>query len=133
MRILLDTNVVISALLFGGKPRIILQHIVKKHHVGVTSPVLLSELADVLRKKFSFSKEAVARVDAQMRKQTSVVLPHMTINAVADTPDNRVLEAAVEGICEVIVTGDRELLTLKKYHNIRIINPDEFLEICGGN
>jgi putative PIN family toxin of toxin-antitoxin system len=89
MRILLDTNVVISALLFGGKPRTILLNIIKKQYIGVTSPVLLSELADVLRKKFSFSKEAVVGVDTQMRKQCIIVSPKETIDVVADVPDNR--------------------------------------------
>jgi putative PIN family toxin of toxin-antitoxin system len=128
MRILLDTNVVISALLFGGKPRTILLNIIKKQYIGVTSPVLLSELADVLRKKFSFSKEAVVGVDTQMRKQCIIVSPKETIDVVADVPDNRVLEAAVEGKCDFLITGDADLLTLESYHKIRIFTPDEFLQ-----
>lgn len=128
MRILLDTNVFISALLFGGKPRVILQSVIKKQHKAVTSPVLLSELADVLRKKFGYRQLAVVAVDVQMRKQCDVVLPKETIDVLSDTPDNRVLEAAVEGTCEVIVTGDTDLLSLRRYRNVDILTPDEFLK-----
>ena len=126
MRILLDTNILISALLFGGKPRRILQSIINKQYVAVTSPILLSELADVLRKKFDYSKQAVEAVDMQIRKQFDLVVPRKTINILADIPDNRVLEAAVEGECEVIITGDAELLALKSYRTIHIITPDTF-------
>ena len=129
MRILLDTNVIISALLFGGKPRTILQSVIRKQYSAVTSPVLLSELADVLRKKFLYSNGGVAAVDQQIRKQCDIVLPKETIDILADMPDNRVLEAAVEGECDVIVTGDADLLALKKYRNIQILSPEEFLRV----
>ena len=115
MRILLDTNVIISALLFGGKPRAILQSVVRKQHIAVTSPVLLAELADVLRKKFAYSKKAVAAVDYQIRKLCEIVLPKGKIDVLTDAPDNRVLEAAREGECEIIVTGDTDLLALGTY------------------
>lgn len=127
MRVLLDTNVIISALLFGGKPRSILQSVITKQHVAITSPMLLSELADVFRKKFGYETQAVVAVDQQLRKQCVIVLPKEAIDVLSDMPDNRVLEAAVEGACEVIITGDTDLLTLKKYRSIRILTPNEFL------
>ncbi len=129
MRILLDTNVIISSLFFGGKPREIVKSVVMKRHIAVTSHMLLSELSDVLRKKFGYSKQAVTAVDRQMHDQCEIVLPHETIDVVIDVPDNRVLEAAVEGRCEVIITGDNDLLTLKRYRNVRIMTPDEFLKV----
>lgn len=129
MRILLDTNVIISALFFGGKPRTILQSVVKKEHVAVTTPVLLSELTDVLRKKFGYSKEAATAVDRRIRKQSEIVFPREMIDVFTDTPDNRVLEGAAEGKCDVIITGDVGLLTLKKYRTIKILSPEEFLRV----
>jgi len=127
MRILLDTNIIISALLFGGKPRTILLSVIRKQHTAITSSILLSELADVLRKKFGYSQPAVMAVDSQIRKQCILVSPSETIDVVSDMPDNRVLEAAVEGKCDVLITGDTDLLTLGKYRNIKIVTPDEFL------
>lgn len=127
MRILLDTNVYISALLFGGNPRAIVQSVIKKEHTAITSPVLLSELADVLRKKFGYSHQAVIAVDRQIRKQCTVVLPKETIDVLSDVPDNRVLEAANEGNCAVIITGDSDLLLLKQYRAVRILTPSAFI------
>ena len=128
MRILLDTNVIISALLFGGKPRIIVSSVIRKEHIAITSTILLSELADVLRKKFGYSQSAANAVDVQIRKQCIIVSPNEMIDVVADMPDNRVLEAAVEGKCECIITGDTDLLSLRNYRNIRILTPDEFFQ-----
>jgi putative PIN family toxin of toxin-antitoxin system len=127
MRILLDTNVIISALLFGGKPRTILLSVIRRRHTAITSAILLSELADVLRKKFGYSQNAVTAVDSQIRKQCMVVSPSETIDVVSDMPDNRVLEAATEGKCDYLITGDTDLLTLWKYRYIKIVTPDEFL------
>ena len=128
MRILLDTNVIISSLFFGGKPRSIIQSVIKKQHKAITSDILLSELKDVLRKKFGYSKQAIAAVDSQLRKHCEVVQPHETINVLSDIPDNRVLEAACEGECDVIITGDKALRDLGIYRSIRIVTPDEFCE-----
>ncbi|OGG29487.1 putative toxin-antitoxin system toxin component, PIN family [Candidatus Gottesmanbacteria bacterium RIFCSPLOWO2_01_FULL_46_21] len=128
IRILLDTNVIISAVLFGGNPRIILEAIRKKEFTAVTSTVLLSELADVLRKKFSFSQESMTALDMQLQKLCVLVSPPKSITILADIPDNRVLEAAVEGECTVIITGDKELLALKIYQHVRILTPDIFLK-----
>jgi putative PIN family toxin of toxin-antitoxin system len=63
----------------------------------------------------------------QVRRLCVIVSPDETIDVVADISDNRVLEAAVEGKCEVIITGDTDLLTIKRYRTIRIVTPDEFL------
>lgn len=128
MRILLDTHVIISALLFGGKPRMILSFVIGRQHTAITSTVLLSELADVLRKKFGYSHSAVTAVDTQIRKQCTIVSPHQTLTVMSDVPDNRVLEAAMEGECDCIITGDADLLRLGSYREIRIMTPDEFLQ-----
>ena len=60
-------------------------------------------------------------------KNSSCNLSCKTINAVRDDDDNRVLEAAVEGKCEYVVTGDEDLLSLQNYGGIKIITPAEFL------
>ncbi|MBI2326203.1 putative toxin-antitoxin system toxin component, PIN family [Candidatus Collierbacteria bacterium] len=127
-RVVLDTNVLISGIVFGGKPREILEMVKNKKLLGITSPVLLAELGEVLSKKIMYSKSKVMQVEKKMRKIFRVVRPIKSINAVADDDDNRVLEAAIEGKCDYVVTGDRDLLDLKSYMGIRILTPAEFLE-----
>lgn len=127
VRIVLDTNVLISAIVFGGKPRKILEMVKNKELSGVISPVLMAELEEILSKKIKYPKERVLQVEKKMKKIFRVVHPIKTIKAARDDNDNRVLEAAIEGKCEYIVTGDKDLLDLKRYQGIRILTPTEFL------
>ena len=128
IRIVLDTNVLISGIVFGGKPGEILEMVRNKRFLGITSPVLLAELGDVLSKKILYPKSKVLQVEKKIKKTLRVVRPIKSINAVADDDDNRVLEAAIEGKCDYVVTGDKDLLDLKNYRGIRILTPAEFLE-----
>jgi putative PIN family toxin of toxin-antitoxin system len=128
INVVLDTNVLISGVAFGGKPREILDLLINKEIVGVISPILLAELEEVLYKKFKYPKSRVLQVDKKMKKILRVVHPVKSIKIVRDDDDNRVLEAAVEGKCGYIVTGDEDLLVLKKYKAIKIMTPAEFLE-----
>lgn len=126
-KIVLDTNVLISGVVFGGKPREILEIVRNKELLGITSPILLAELGDVLSKKIVYPESKVLQVEKKMRKIFRVVHPIKSISAVADDDDNRVLEAAIEGKCEYVVTGDKDLLDLGNYKGIRILTPGEFL------
>jgi len=129
MLILLDTNVILSALLFGGVPRQVLELAISKRVELVTSPVLLSELSDILRKKFKFSSQMVKKIDREMRKVHRIVEPDIQVRRVRDPADNRVLEAAHFGMCEYIVTGDKDLLDIKTWQKIRIMTPASFLTL----
>ncbi len=127
-KILLDTNVVISALVFGGKPKEILNHVIRFEIEAVTSPQLLSELSEVLGKKFEFSRERVQLTESLIKKCFKIVYPSRQFDVVKDKDDNRVLEAAYEGNCNIIITGDKELLELAHFQGIEIVTPEEFLQ-----
>lgn len=127
VKVVLDTNVIISAVVFGGKPREILNLIINKRIQAVTTPVLLAEFQDVVSKKFPLLAINIKKIDKQIRKQFKIVNPKKTLKILKDEPDNRVLEAAIEGNCQYIVTGDKGLVELRKYKNIRILKPDQFI------
>jgi len=127
-RIVLDTNIIISALLFGGKPREILKLVISKRLIAITSPPLLAELLDVLAKKFSFPKKALKLVEAKLKKSFKIVYPIKIIN-VLHSPDDRVLEATVEGNCDYIITGEKELLELAIFQDMTIIDAYQFLNL----
>lgn len=128
-RVVLDTNVLISSLLFGGIPRQIFERCLNREFIGVTSNILLSELTDVLIKKFDFDTGVTAKIRQKLLKKFLLVFPKVHINVLKDQPDNRVLEAAVAGKCENIITGDKELLALKQYKGITILTPAEFVAV----
>lgn len=127
VKIVLDTNVLISAIVFGGRPREILEMIKNKELSGVISPVLIAELEEILSKKIKYPKERILQVENKMKKILRVVRPDKSVKIVRDDDDNRVLEAAIEGRCEYVVTGDRDLLDLKSYGGVKILTPAEFL------
>lgn len=128
-RVVLDTNILISGVVFGGKPREILEMAKTRVIQGVISQILLAELGEVLSKKFDYPESRILQINRKMKKIFNVVYPVESINIVRDDDDNRVLEAAVAGGCDYIVTGDEDLLILKKFKNIKILTPAEFVSL----
>ena len=127
-RVVLDTNILISSLIFGGKPREILSLVIDRKIVFVSSNILLSELFEILSKKFDFSSSKIKFLEKKLRKIIFLVYPKKRTDVLKDDDDNRVLEAAEEGACSCIVTGDKQLLELKKYKKIRIVTADIMLQ-----
>ncbi len=132
MRIVLDTNVLVSALAFpGNKPDQILYRIRRGETEHFISPFILSELDRVLREKFRFpKKEADVRVNA-IRAIAHVITPTERITVVtANDDDNRVLECVAPAQAEFLVTGDKEhLLSLGSYRGTKIVTPAQFLDL----
>lgn len=129
LRVVLDTNILFSAIGFGGKPARIVLLVTKEEIEAITSPILIAELEEALTKKLALGEEYIELALEDIRDNFTIVHPGEEINVLKDTDDNRVLEAAVEGKCEYIITGDKELLTLKIYKGIKILTADEFLDI----
>lgn len=127
LKVILDTNVLISSILFGGKPRKIIKHVQEGNITPIISPVLLAELIDVLVKKFQFAPDKLLLVEDLIKENFMLVNPSITISIISDKDDNRVLEAAIEGGCNYIVSGDQDLLKLKSFQNVKIVTPDTFL------
>lgn len=129
VKLIIDTNIIVSALVFGGKPEDVLILTLQKNILAVTSPSLITELVETLIKKFDFSQERIQQVEKKIRKSFRIVNPTQEIHIQKDEDDNRVLEAAVEGKCNYIVTGDKELLDLPIFKGIKIVTADELLNI----
>jgi uncharacterized protein len=128
VRALLDTNVVISAVLFGGLPRQILKAALEGGLDVITSPALLAELERVLTRKFAFNSTTAASIRSELEALGRVVEPASIKRVTKSSADDLVLAAAIAGEVDVIVTGDRELLDIATYENIRIESPRTFLE-----
>lgn len=129
VKVILDTNIIISAIGFGGKPRQILELAIQKRIRGVTSSILMAELEDVLNKKFPLLSDQFERINKLIRKRFIVVKPKESVHILKDDDDNRVLEAAAEGECTFIVTGDKELLDLNVYKKIKIMAVGQFYNL----
>jgi putative PIN family toxin of toxin-antitoxin system len=129
MRVVLDTNVLISALMFGRKPREILEKAIRGELRLCLSEEILSELGEVLqRPKFGFPPTIVNQVISELTAISEVVMSSRRIFKIeVDPADNHVLECALEAQAEYVVSGDNHLLNLKEYASIRIVTPHQFL------
>lgn len=130
LKVVLDTNVYISAILFGGKPEVI-RKLSKEGKIEILiSEAIISEIAEVLRRKFDWASWQISQVVDEIRKAATLTIPRQSIILIDDDADNRILECAFEGSARYVVSGDRRhLLPLKEYRGIRILTPDEFLRL----
>ena len=129
-RAVLDTNVYVSAILFGGKPGEVFL-LAKDEKIDLfVSTAILAELATKLTDKFHWPAERVSVVIKEIGETATIVRPQKRIKAVpGDESDNRILECVVHARAEYIVSGDQQrLLPLKNYNGIEIISPARFLK-----
>lgn len=125
-RVLLDTNVLMSGILFPGKPRELLRAALRGHLRLVTSEHLLEELEGVLSTQFNLTPVAAHEVRSELGAIADVVEPSEVPRICRDPDDDEVLAAAVMGKAEAIVTGDEDLLALRSHHAIVIVGVAEF-------
>jgi len=120
-KIVLDTNVVVSALGWKGSPHRILLKCIDKTYLLFISPALVSELIRVLSYKNIF--------------ETAVLVePAFSLDIIQSDPsDNRILECAAAAACDYIVTGDKHLLDIRTFKGISIITPEDFIKLSKRN
>jgi putative PIN family toxin of toxin-antitoxin system len=127
MRLVLDTNVLIAALVADGLCRDLVRRRARAH-TQITSPQLLAELTDKLLHKFGVQANEVPWL-AAYQERAEIVRPDALPEAVCRDPDDDwVLATAIAGEAEAIVTGDADLLDLNEYQGIRILSPRAFAE-----
>ena len=120
MKVVFDTNILVSALVFpGGRGEAALVRILQEQDHLLLSKAILDELLGVLARKFSRDAEELARIAVFLADLATTVQPRQTLKIMKDDPDNRILECAVAGRADVIVTGDRALLDLQAFRGVR--------------
>ena len=128
MRIVLDTNVFISAIFFDGIPGRILTAVQEDKFELVTSLECIYELHRILIEfKDKIGLDLIEFWTKFAISNSLVVLPQVGFSEVKDDPDdNKFLDAAVAGRASFIISGDKHLLKLKEFRTIRIVKPAEF-------
>jgi putative PIN family toxin of toxin-antitoxin system len=122
LKVVFDTNVLVAGLVFpGGQGELALQRVVDERDRLLLSKSILDELLDVLARKFSRDIEELARAAVFLSELGTMVRPRRRLRILQDEPDNRILECALAGKADAIVTGDHALLALREFRGIRVI------------
>ncbi|TAK56131.1 MAG: putative toxin-antitoxin system toxin component, PIN family [Dehalococcoidia bacterium] len=135
MRVVLDTNVIVSAVISNaGPPDAIVNAWRKGSFQLITSAPLLAEIADVLarpqiRKRSGFSAAEEATYVAALSETAILVEPSERLSVIEDPDDNLLIEAAVAARADFIVTGDKQVLELGAFRDTQIITPARFMAV----
>jgi len=129
MRLVIDTNVLIAAFISHGVCNELLEHGILNHDV-VLSSFILEELKNTLAAKFKFTTREASAVVSLLQSRCSVVSIQALPSPVSRDPDDdNIIATALSGTCDCIITGDKDLLVLKKVGDIIIVSPSLFWQI----
>lgn len=125
MRVVLDTNVYIGAALQGELTEDILEEVVENPEITlICSEEIFLEIEQKLQQKFHWSTDRLELFLGRIRKIAEIVEPRERVNVIKRDPDdNKILECALAGEADLIVTADQDLIKLKQYKGIGIIHP----------
>ena len=129
MKAVFDTNIFVSALAIpGGQAERAIDLVLDARVNLCISKEIIHEVLGVLAQKFSKGPEELSRTALFLSELAELVVPRKKLAVLDVEPDNRILECATTGNADVIVTGDRAMLNLKKYQEIRILSLRHFLD-----
>ena len=129
MRVVFDTNILVSALTFpGGRGEAALRRVLEQADQLVFSKAILDELLGVLARKFSRDAEELSRVALFIDEIGVLVDPRQRLKVLDDEPDNRILECALAGRADAIVTGDQALQKLATFRGVRVLSLRRYLD-----
>lgn len=130
MNVVVDTNVVASAIFFGGKPKDIIDLIMRDKVYAYASKEILDEYTETIEyllNKYPEKKPYTSLIKIQSKFE--IINAHSRVNVCRDPDDNKFIECALDSSCYYIISGDKDLLSIEKYDNIQIVTVAEFLKI----
>lgn len=130
MKIVIDTNVVASAMFFGGRPKQLLELLVSRRLEAYASAEITTEYQET-------AEELCSRYpDKKVRLPLSIIIaamkliePTSVVSVCRDPDDNKFIECAQDAKCIYIVSGDKDLLSVKRYNKVQIVTVSEFLSM----
>ena len=127
--IVIDTNVWISGLVFGGKPKQVIELFIDGQVMLVISEELLTELRRKIHQRFPAFAAQLPMLEALIRERAQIVQLGSFFTSISrDRDDDKFIETAIIGQADFIVSGDKDLLDLKRYGTIVILRPAELLD-----
>ena len=128
MKIVIDTNVIASAIFFGGRPKELIEHLVYRRVDAYASTEIISEYRETieeLSERYPNRPNNIPLTDILFAMK--MVEPTTHVDICRDLDDNKFIDCAIDGGCIYIVSGDKDLLSLKSYGDIEIVTVSDFL------
>lgn len=126
MKLVLDTNVLIAGFISRGVCAELIEHVIQRHE-PVTSDFILDEFKRTLTAKFKITQRDASAARQLLASRFTIVVPtELGVPVCRDSDDVRVIGTALAGDCACIVTGDRDLLDLKRYRKVAMVSPQQF-------
>lgn len=128
MKIVIDTNVIASAIFFGGRPKELIEHLVYRRVEAYASTEIISEYRETieeLSERYPNRPNNIPLTDILFAMK--MVEPTTHVDICRDPDDNKFIDCAIDGGCIYIVSGDKDLLSLKSYGDIEIVTVSDFL------
>lgn len=128
IRIVVDTNILVSASFWKGNPYKIVQLAAQGKIQIYSSGAVLNEYANALKRDFRLSSEEIEERVRVFLEVLQIITPKTVLNVVKEDPtDNKIIEVALEANARYIVSGDKHLLKLARFEDIQILTPKQFL------
>ena len=129
MRIVIDTNVLISGVFFGGFPRKILSAVVEQKLTACATPKIINEYEEIVQEMIDRKQGHISRaILSPLIKAMEIIEPVAHIEICRDPDDNKFLECAKDSHALYIVSGDKDLLVIEQFGNVQIVTAKDFCE-----
>lgn len=129
MRIVIDTNVLISGVFFGGLPREILRAVVAQRITACATAEIINEYEEIIQEMINRKQGHIDKaILTPLIKAMDIIEPVTHVKICRDPDDDKFIECAKDSHALYIVSGDKDLLVIEKYENIQIITAKEFYE-----
>ena len=130
MKIVVDTNVVISAVFFGGKPRKIIKAIADGTLIAYATPAIIEEYLEIVNEMINRKQGKLnSTILMPLIEKIIVSQPLSSIKICRDPDDDKFIECAVAAKAMYIVSGDKDLLDIAEYQDIKIVTASEFCQL----
>lgn len=127
MKIVIDTNVIISAIFFKGQPFKLLEYLFKDEILAFVSPKIVQEYIETYNEVHKkYADKGNPEVLQKIIEKSNLVFPEKEVKICRDPDDDKFISCALQGKCVYIVSGDNDLLSLGKVQNVEIIKVGDF-------
>ena len=127
MKVVIDTNVVVSAIFFGGRPRQLLEELLLRNIDTVASPEIFTEYQETIDELRSRYPDRPVQIPfPAIVAACSLVTPSDHFKVCRDPDDDKFIDCAVAGKCIYIISGDKDLLSLENFREIEILTVSQF-------